>query len=514
MAAFRLIALMAGAVLVAAGLALGAESQREAVLERDTAAKSEEAGRAASGNLVPLTAIVVGVGVAIAGAAIGRGVVWALALGFLGWGLTVALQTSFPNHTSWRDGSTQGASLSINPLIHEAQGSGILFVFAMAGLAGLLLACGWLARRLLSRPPSRPVLPAYRGAVMLQTPFLAVACAGALAVVLSLRPGDAGTTPYLLYLPLVTLLCAALLVVPAIRLGQLSAAARDVRLVPVAREALPPLRRVEDVLWAALLVLTVAGAWLPALQPAALHAGLTLELDLRFASLFMTMLVVPAIPALLLRRRLEQAVGEDAPSFRFDAAIMGASLALPALATLTGKALLPWLAALAPPAFAAFRTRPGPAMVVPLLLSVVLWGYGNTLSGATNGGFLILQVEVGLLALLRLAAVTLAATTLARLLWHVGGRPVTSLAAAALLCFVILVEAPLHAWFRDDGRVLAVGSLMASFPDGIRTSLHIVAAASAAAGANAAARVLRPEWFRRRRLPAASAKPSTASSQA
>ncbi len=523
-------------VAVFGGLALGAESHREELLEPDPDLSAGGLASQAAGTLIPLTGLLVAAG-ATAGAVLlsdrpwrdrlvgGAGVA-------AGTYLTLQLvQGAWPNYAAFIEGRV--ARLSTNLLAVDDPAVPSLWIPIFAYLAGGLLIVGSGAARLLRRP-GRDGVPAPEGllrrqaaASALAVPFLAVGVWGPIRLLLNVTESGPGPLPHLVILPLAALACAGLIVTQMWRLWALAAFVRNGRLAAATEEAWLVLGRAEAALVGALVLLAVLSSFLPAAEAPGLQAGATFGVTLRGHGQFLAALLIPLVPALRVHRLVVQGLRfhrSHLPSLETSgghpvavAAITatGVAFAAAGLATFTLEGgLVAWLVAALPMGLFAWRSCSATGAAPPLLLAAfVAWALGNGVRATFDepSGIALLRFETGpgVLALWRVVGALLGALALARLATRLSprGRPaiVVPLAAglAAALAILALVELPLSAWIVSlpEGQAVGLGSLVSSQDPPVRFLLHTLAGLSAAGAALLAARLRRPEWFTRPRRP-------------
>jgi hypothetical protein len=526
-ASARIVLVVAGALVALGGLALGAESQREVFLEPDLDAA--DLGGAA-GNLVLLTAVLVGVGAALAAATLStaplrRRIPLAAALVPAAYALAVVVQSAFPNNVGLVEARRAFIAWSLWPAQVDAVPSLFLPVLAIA--LGALLAVGWCLRALLvpSAAQDTPEAALHRqaAATLLAGPFLAVAACGNLRLLL-LLPDEPGLGPYLVVLPLAALACLALLGLLAAKTWQLGRVVRNPRLAAYVQESWTALGRAESALLAALAALAVGASLLPAEDLGNALFGGSFAVTLRGHTQLLVLLAIPLLPAWLAHRpttrlleRLPARAGTletgTHPSAIATLTAAGSMVVLAAATTAWAEgALWAWLAAFVPAvAVASVRLQAGRAAPVLLGAGYLLWAVGNTIIADYDGDLITPRDPPGFLALWRTAGAVVAAVAVARMAWASAAERRASLAMpmavglAACLAAVALVELPLTTWSvpRSGGSAIAVGSVLASLDAPVRIVLHLVAAGLSATAAVLAAMLLRPEWFKSPRRPLA-----------
>lgn len=522
------LALCAGLALL--GLALGAESQRESVLESDLQAQGELAAGQASGNLIALTAFLTALGVSIGAVLLSRRppaqrLLPGAALGVAVYGGVLFAQTMWPSYVAVLE--SRYAQLTNSLLVANLDAVPSLLAGPLAlGVAAMLVA-GWAAHRLLSDGPldrphaPRDLLRAQAAATLLAAPFLAVAAWGNLRLLLRLPDDQPGLGPYFVVLPVASLACLALAGIAVVKSWHLGTFVRNARLAAAVQETWQTLGRVEGALVALLAALALAGTFLPAADLADLHVGRVLAATLRSHTQLLVMLAVPLVPLLGAHRATARAF-EDAPlhpatldddtdplAWLTGGAVV-ASIALAGIATWAiGPALWAWILALVPAAAVA-ATRCGARLSAPhvLLVAFLLWAVGNTVEatydGSEGNGTLSFATPPGVLALARTVGALLAAIAAGRLARRLGDDRASRLPLAAGaglgLGAVALLEMPLTAWLstRTGIDAISVGSVVASLDAPVRAIVHTVATVLAVATAVLVALLHRADWFARR----------------
>lgn len=541
----RIVALGLLAGLALLGLALGAESQRESVLESDLEAAGEAAAIGAAGNLIALTAFLVAIGVTgslllLSRLPVRRRLMPALALGGATYLGVLVGQTMWPFYVALLD--QRYATLTNSLIAANLPASPSVVLVPMAVVVGVLLAAGAAAARLLGWTPRDGALgPAallrrQAAAVLLAAPFLALAAWGNVRLLLNLPDDQPGLGPYFVVLPAIALGALALVALGVAKTWQLGTYVRNARLAVAAQESWQTLGRAEASVAALLAGLALAGTFLQPAQLEDLELGRVLGLSLRAHTQATVFLAIPMAPLLALHRRAARSL-EDAPVHAAtldDAAdplarlaLTGgtACVALAALATWTiPQVLWAWLLAVLPAAaLAAWACGPRLGATHVLLAAFLLWGIGNTVEATYDGqgaGVLTFGTPPGFLALWRTLGAVLAAVALSRLALGLAPGGVRRLplaaGAGAALAAVALLEMPLTAWLQTRTSVDAinVGSVVASLDPPVRAIVHTVAAVLAVTAAVLVALLHRPDWFQRGRRPVAIVRPKAAASSA
>ena len=509
------------------GLALGAESQEEVFLEPDPEEQQAALADGTSGNLVILTAALAALGGAAAVVVLSRpGVRRRLGYGlafFASLYLAVVLaQSAWPNYDANLD--MRYADLSTGLATPNIAGVPSVLLPAMALTLAAVAGSVALLRRLLGslagEDSPRGLLQAQVAAVLLATPFLAIAAWGNLRLLLVLPADQPGLGPYLVVLPLLALACLAVIVIGLAKAWRLGSYVKNGRLAGAVQESWQALGRAELVAAGAIGLLAALCSALAAADLPELSLGRTFGVSLRAHGQFLLLLAIPLAPALLLQRRVQRAL-EAAPLHQANlesgteplaqlaVAAAAASALLAAVATwFVDAAMWAWLLAFLPVAVVA-AARLGGASSAPhlFLTGFILWAIGNTVVASYNGntaGVLQFRDPPGLLALWRTIGAAVAGLAAARLALRLARREPGSvglphaIGAGACLAAVALMEMPLTAWLitRGDGEAIAVGSVVAAQEPVVRILLHSLAGLLGVAAALLVARLHRPDWFR------------------
>ncbi|MHB1262313.1 MAG: hypothetical protein ACYC2H_11430 [Thermoplasmatota archaeon] len=519
-----IVALLGG--LAVLGLALGAESQEEVFLEPDPEEQEAALSQGAAGNVVVLTAAITALAGAVAVALLSRRP-WAARLRltaglFFGLYAVVFLgQSASPNYIVIPELLFAELYTSLSAPNFPGTPSVLVPVMALvlAAIAGSLT----LARRMLgstSRDDTpRGLLLQQVSAVLLATPFLAIAAWGNLRLLLAIPHDQPGLGPYLVVLPLLALACLALVGLGLAKAWRLGSFVQNGRLAGAVQESWQALSRAELAAAATLGVLAAIATVLSATDLPELTLRRTFGVTLRAHSQFLLLLAIPLLPSHLAQRRVQRALetaplhratlesGTD-PLARSTVLVVASSTLLAALATwFIDGALWCWLLALLPVAVLAALRLDSVASAAPvLLLSFVLWAVGNTVWASYNGtsaSSLQFHDPPGLLALWRTLGAAVGALAAARLALRLGkgerGGTAMPLAigAGASMATVALLEMPLTAWLITNGNqaAVAVGSVVASQEPAIRILLHSVAGLLGVMAAILVARLHRPDWF-------------------
>lgn len=539
----RLFPLLMATALAFAGIALGAQLQRENALPADLRSQQVSNERSAAGDLVLLTGLMVATGTtwglwALAGPAQAT-VRWKPLLAvFLGSYLAInLLQTTWPYYVSLDSGTSRQSVLHVNLLAANTAALPSVLSPVFAAWTGAILLVLWGARNLMRPGPPRLDGDALRrrhaGTLLLASPFLSIAAVGCLRVMVSLPP-IAGATAYRVLMSLAALAFLGLLLAGALKAWHLMRAHRDPRMGPIALEAWEGLGRLEVGLAGLLGALAVATLFVPHVQSSALLGALqsgqtfvTQQLHVHFW-LLMTSLV-PLVPMVAIhkagKRYLEpstrnaQGLPNDLPERATPLLVggLGATLAAAAVLSIvpTG-ALWSWAAAALPAAIVS-RTLAGPVRHAQaiLLAAWATWCLGNSLSAQYDAGPAGLQYasNPSMLELWRLMGALLATWAVTRLVWA-ASKPMRASVAIPLLggtavsaLAILLLEFPLHIWantWTDLGTArppsVFVGTEVASYDVAASVTVHILCLLLSIGAALMVARLVRPEWFGRRRL--------------
>lgn len=532
----RLVALGALAGLALLGLALGAESQKEFVLESDLAAQGKLASSGAAGNLILLTGLLVAIGATGCLLLLSRLRVRdrlrpAVAFAVATYGGVLLGQTMWPYYVALAE--DRYANLATSLIAANLPAVPSLLVAPMALMLAAILVAGAAAARLLSKvgapdavSPER-LLRAQGSAALLAVPFLALTAWGNVRLLLALPDDAPGLGPYFVVLPVVALGCLALIGIALAKTWHLGSYVRNARLAGAVQDTWHTLGRVETAVLAVLGALAFAGTFLQAADLPQLHSGLVLGVTLRGHTQMLVFLAAPMAPLLALHRVVGRvlegpprhpATLDDGTHPVARAVVAGglASAGLAGVATLAAlagpgpdpPALWAWLLALLPAAAVA-AVMAGPRLSAPLVLlgAFTLWAIGNTVQATYDAregsNVLAFVTPPGLLALWRTLGALAAATALTRLARGLGDGRFARLPLAAgaglATSAVALLEMPLTAWLinRPGVDAIAVGSVVASLDPPVRAILHTVAAVLAVAAATLVALLHRPDWFTR-----------------
>jgi len=552
----RALVVCVGAAIALAGLALGAQAQKEGYLAPDPQSQIDLNQGVATGAVILLTAFVAAAGLVVMLAALAaplqarrmsRWQAWldragALAVfGICSYILVVFVQSAFPQAHTLATANARAGEFSNNLLASNSPAlpSALLPVFGV--FLAILLATLWAMKRLVApadpapwedATPPDPLALLHRqlAILLLGTPFVGLAMWGALRLVVGTPAGRDGD-PYRIALPILALCLLAFVATSAIKAWQLVRYLREPRTAPLCEEAWTGLGRAEAWLAAAIAAICLAASFFHPLQQSLLENGRTFGSDLRRHVQFLLLALVPLLPAWRLHgdgQRLFSGppTRGDAPGPVWLGSVAGAvlaSLALAGLATLTVDSPgWGWILACTPVAIAAQRLRPA-GLGAPLLLvtAYAAWCVGNTLTAQyTPAGDALIEYTgtPGILALWRVAGAALAGYAAARLARSAGqaqgARVALPLAMGTGLCLVLvtLLELPLSIWTdsNDRGQLVAVGSALAAQEPAVQAVMHALALGAAVGAAVMVSRLLRPHWFGRggrRSLAAALARP-------
>ena len=524
----RLVTLGLFAGLAVLGLALGAHSQKEFVLESDLQAQGELASQGAAGNLVILTAVPVAVGVAVAALLLSRvpplrrtGLAGLLAVAT--YAAVLLGQSMWPFYVAVVE--YRYATLTNSLLAANLDAVPSVALPPLALLLGTVLLGGHALGRLFAPEApgdARVLLRRQAAAALLATPFLAMVAWGNLRVLLDLPDDQPGLGPYFAVLPGIVLACLALAALALAKTWALGTYVRNARLGAAVQDSWHTLGRLEASVLALLAAFALAASFLAATPLEDLELGRVLGFTLRSHTQAVVLLAIPLLPLLALQRPVARHLAaeplhavtlDDATDPVARAAVAAGVLATAGAALGTWAvpaALWAWLLAVAPAALAAaILARPRDAAPHALLAAFLFWAIGNTVRATYAGGegsaVLSFVTPPGLLALLRTLGAVLAAAALGRLVLGLapGRRPASVAIAAgagAAAAATLLLEVPLTAWLlnRPGVDAIAVGSVVASLDPPVRAILHTIATVLAVASALLVALLHRPEWFGRR----------------
>ncbi len=519
----RVLLLAALAVTALAGIALAAEGQVETFLHPKHLAAGFSSNDTVQGNLVGITGLLVAFG-ATWGAMLTSRVGWRrrllpmFVMFVSAYGAVLILQTAMFSYVA--EDLSRSATFSISPLIMNGDATPSTFLGPLALL--VLAALGMQrAHRVLQGGGPTPMAERYGAwlaAVMLATPFLLIAALGNVRVLLSMPADQTGALPYLFLLPMLGLASIAALVVYQVKTWHLVQALREPRLDVVADEAWRGLRRIEWALAAIIAVLSLLATLFeaipnPTVEAMAFNLNTRTHAQAQIVLLFVLMPLIGMHRGIL--RGLEERGDEAEPMHRMGGLvatwIIGAlAFAAAAILTFTTQgALWPWLGITLPLGVLALIVLPPRAMFLPAALaSIVMWGIGNTVVGAfqlLDQARLVFDTSPGMLAMWRATAVTLVAIAVARSargapgLPRVAAWPLTAGLGTAL-AIILFFQFPFSAWivFEDGAEYVGIGTVVASQDAAVRGVMHGLSALGAAFAAIGAARLHRPEWFRRR----------------
>lgn len=511
---------LAGAALAALGTALGAASQHEGFLRGEI--EDDIAAGTSSGGVVVLTTLLVAAGIATVAVGLSRQparsrVVPALAVVGAGWLTLVLWQLDFPNLTALHE--FRIAEMVQSHIIHAAAASPSAAAPLMALAYGGLAATTWAVRRVIAGPRARPGGPASAYARLTATtlaavPFLLVTAIGLVIVLLGIPADEPRAALAMVLLPVAAAAAVGLAVLMLLRLWPLHAWTRDDVHAAAVRDTWRVLDRIQWGLVGVLAATAALSGLLPAEATSETSLGRAFVMTLRSHGMAVALLAIPVAPALVAARHVRRRAADwtsgrtTAASPAGTVAAIAAGGVLAVAFAFTGSALLPWVVALGASAvFAWRRVAAADALPMAALWAWTLWAVGDTISAVYDGNaFPPLQhaTPPGLLALWRIAGAAVGAAALARALAATSdeGRAVVvplSIAAAVGAAIFALIEYPLAVWALRAGEAdaIAVGSLVASQAETVRMVMHLAAGTLLVGSAAAAARLLRPEWFRR-----------------
>ncbi len=521
----RFWVLLFAAALATGGLALGAATQEERILV------TQLGDGAAGGNLVVLTAPLLALGAVMAGWTLRNRNLPAI-LPLLALFVSVLLGVMLVqgagglHKIELRDDSGRSqAAMSINPFIHNGAGiaSVLIPVFGLV-TAGLMLA-EWGLQGIWGGPTAdhpRHVLRRLVAANAVAVPFLIVAATGAVEILLAAPANTVGVGPYYVVLPAIVLVALGLLVTSAVRVWNLFACVRNPRLLDLSAEVWRGVGRADAILVAVGAIIALASSALAKLEPEGLTVGATLAVTTRSHNQFLILLGVALIPLwrvhragarTLARAPVTQgtldAHGADPFLVGWVASLVVAVVAAPLAAFTLDGALWPWLAAFLPMALWAVRFGDARESAVPLiLLALVLWGIGNTVSASFDTlGEAILQYHVapGVLALWRLLGATVMGVVAVRIAGLIAAPMAPSLrwplSIGLGLCISVLMmlEMPFSIWIINTprGAEVGIGSIVAAQEPNVRMLMHTLAMAVGVVAGLLLARLRHPAWFRR-----------------
>ena len=564
----RLAPLLLGVAVAMAGIGLGAQLQNENALPPDWESQAASNRRAAAGDVIILTGLLVAGGAALCAwslrhpraTSVGKAVA-AVAGGV--YILDNLLQTAWPFYVSLPDVTIRQATLNTNLLAsnHAALPSALVPVFSL-WVAGSILAL-WGVRRLLHPGTRHGLARRLSGTTLLAAPGLLLAGFGCLRLMTAL-PAVPEAVAYRVLLALTAMAYLGLLVASVVKRWQLRRAARDPRLAPLALDAWEGIGRAEAGTAALGVLAAVAGAVLPKIPPTGageaavdgvselLKTGSFGTLLLHVHLLLLLFALLPLLPLVAVHREGRLALDADPPPapppaldapgrpgpapLVHDPAPRDAiwwetgALAVAAAGAAVGTwalvgALWGWVAAAVPVLVASARAASGvrEAQVI-LLAALAAWGIGNSLAAQyspATSGLVRFGTDPTTLELWKLAGAILLGWCAWRLVRRASGTararvaiPAAAIAATAAIV-VCLLELPLSIWtnpINDVGTVrrvsVFVGTAVARLDGSARIAVHLFCTLLAMGAAIGTARVLRPEWFRRG--PAAAAAPTAA----
>lgn len=524
----RVAVLLLCAAMAVAGLALGAESQVETFLKPEQLESGFANTPDAGGNLIILTALLPALGLAAGAVLLSRRrprhrVAPALGLFVSLYLVAVLLQSAWPNYNA--SDAARTAIFSITPLISNGPAVASVFLGPMAFLVLGMLGIATAGRALMGTGSGKKDLEEHLhqfvGAHLLALPFLVILAVGSVRLMLDLPGNNPDAGPYLFVLPVVALACIGLLITGAMKIWHLTAYARDVRLVDVAREAWSGLHRAEYALMGILVGVSLLAFLLARIDLEILQAGRTFGTSTRGHVQAAFLLMVPLLPTLLSGREDglfdEGHVDEEIrPGIAVGTWIASGLALLGALVgILVPGALWGWLLALLPPVLLALLLLPARhAAPLGFLLAVVLWGLGNTITGVFQlnenaGANLSLDANPGLLALFRAVSVVLVGFVVSRMARENAASMRRSIAwpltvgLGAAVALILVLEMPFSAWIATSrqGEFVGIGSVVASQDPAVQITMHTLAILAGALVGIGVARIERPDWFRRSGAP-------------
>jgi hypothetical protein len=568
----RLAPLLLGVAVAMAGIGLGAQLQNENALPPDWESQAASNRRAAAGDVIILTGLLVAGGAALCAwslrhpraASVGRSVA-AVAGGV--YILDNLLQTAWPFYVSLPSEAIRQATLNTNLLAsnHAALPSALVPVFSL-WVAGALLAF-WGVRRLLHPAARHALATRLSGTTLLAAPGLLLAGFGCLRLMTAL-PAVPEAVAYRVLLALTAMGYLGLLVAAVAKRWQLRRAAHDPRLAPLSLDAWEGIGRAEAGIAALVVLAAVAGAVLPKIPPTGSGGDAAVEgvsellktgsfgtQLLHIHILLLLLALLPLLPLVAVHREGRRALDPDgppasrtleAPGTRGPAPLLhdpaprdaiwweAGALAVAAAGAAVGTwalvgALWGWVAAAVPALVASARAASGVREAqATLLAALAAWGIGNSLAAQyspATSGLVRFGTDPTTLELWKLAGAILLGWCAWRLVRRASGSararvaiPAAALAATAAIV-VCLLELPLSIWtnpINDVGTVrrvsVFVGTAVARLDGSARIAVHLFCTLLAMGAAVATARLLRPEWFRRgpAPAPAPAAKPARA----
>lgn len=516
--------LLAGALIIL-GVALGSGYQKETFIGNEL-----QEGREAGSDPTVLTSFLAGVGAGLAIFALGKGSrrdrwIGAVTGGIGAWFLLALVQLMAPNYVVLPDQGSASIILS-NLLLEEDAAPSILLPVIALGIL-LMTAIAWAMNRSddgITWTPSLAIIRRdHLGVAALAIPVLVVTAAGMLRVMLELPPDHASGGLIFLLHPLAAAACLALVVTITLRAQVVARLRHDPSGTEEAEETWKTLNRIDLAGITSLALVAVLASFLPAEVSDATSAGNTLLFTLRSHGQAVLFLAVILVPLYFLHRRIGRLLptassqllpstgGANRSVIAFIVTTALASTAAVVVTFAADKGLMPWVVAIVPPAIAVgIIGRPRSSALVRLVGAWTMWGLGNTIVAFYDSRAypdMEFLVHPGILALWRMAAAAMVAWVVFDVLKDAGDEDrqrivvPLSLAAAVGIGLVGLLELPLTVWAEATiaQHKVAVGSLLVSQQAGVQVIMHLFASVCALGAAMSAARILRPDWFRRRR---------------
>ncbi|MHB8632344.1 MAG: hypothetical protein ACYDBQ_00055 [Thermoplasmatota archaeon] len=526
MPAAQLWGVVAGCIVAAAGIAWGAELQREAFLA-PLPGQNLDTGAVAAGSAILLTGLLTAAGGALVLGLLvprpRRKAVAPLLLGAIGlYGVVNLLQTGFPNYYvcdhagDATNVACHQAVLRVQLLLHNEPSVPSLlapvWAFLLAGLLAVWAALHPLVAGRGSRTPQW-ALKRQVSASAVAVPFAAVAGWGVLKVLLAIPAGTAGATPYLGVLPLLGLTLFSMAVLQALKVRTLGRLVGRPASRLAAEEAWTLWTKLEWVAFGALAALALVASFLPNLAMPLVTLPLTYQTTMKGHAALLVLVTVALIPSLrhaqavarMLRQPLDPARGDPSPAALGMAAMLAAFVGAGLATFLLDGPLWAWLAAFGAMALTVplqASSRSGAAAL--LLAGAAAWAAGNSTFAQYTGktdNLLIFDASPGSQALWRLLGAAVAGAGLACMAPGLGSRrgaPARAMGLGACLAAAAFLELPVGAWVEvatDGSYHLAVGSLLASQDPPVRVVAHVAACALTVAAGWFLARIVRPEWF-------------------
>ncbi len=473
------------AAIAATGLVLGSASQEELYLEPDQQGVAD----GAAGNLVTLTAALVGIGVVAMRATYTKHPGKLGALFVSAYGLTWMVQTGFVNVDAFVEART--AAVSVNPILHDGMGLASILVPVVAVAAGLLLLGQWG----LTQPNSadaQPTLAQTRGAILchaaLLVPMATIAASGSIRL-LAVLPASAEGAGLARFLgPVAAVAALALAGAAIVTAREAHRFAAEPILGPAVAESLRTLRFIQ---WGAaglLAITSVLSTALPTTALEELELGRSLATTIRGHGQGLVFILLVWAPGMVLERRLQNHVRgpdqADGPLGRDPLPGLAVVALLAATAAWLPTALTAWVISYLVAAGLALGSKNSAAIPVALTAVLVTWGKGDTLTAIfVSSGETVLEhnPEPIVTLLWRLVATVLLTMTLARMI-PAPLAPRSRLSWAVPGALLLVLQWAHEIWSLQDDSAnssstdsfLGVGSLAARLPDAGETTLHIL----------------------------------------